>query len=60
MCFEMLLMSFAAAEAYNYESYVVNSVRNYGSFFYIIKDIIKIFRIELRLFKPRALGFKEK
>jgi len=56
----MLLMSFAAAEAYNYESYVVNSVRNYGSFFYIIKDIIKIFRIELRLFKPRALGFKEK
>ena len=50
-------MIFAAAEAYNYEDYKLKTIRNFGSIRYIIVDIFKIFVHELRLVKPRKMGF---
>jgi hypothetical protein len=50
-------MIIAAAEAYSYENYRLRTVRNIGSIKYIILDIFKIFFNELRLFKPKQLGF---
>lgn len=50
-------MIFAAAEAYNYEDYKLRTIRNFGSIKYIILDVLKIFFTELRLVKPRKMGF---
>jgi len=53
----MMVMIFAAAEAYNYEDYKLRTIRNFGSIKYIILDVLKIFFTELRLVKPRKMGF---
>ena len=53
----MVVMIFAAAEAYNYEDYKLRTIRNFGSIKYIIWDVFKVFITELRLLKPRKMGF---
>jgi hypothetical protein len=53
----MIAMSFAGAEAYNYENYVIKKLKSIGSLTYIIKDIIRLFMLELRLLKPKKFGF---
>ncbi len=50
-------MTFASAEAYNYDNYVIRNMKKIGSIVYIIKDIFKIFIQELRLVKPKTFGF---
>jgi hypothetical protein len=51
-------MAIAVLEAYNYTDYVVTRGKNkFGSIFYIIKDVYNLFMGELRLFKPKNIGF---
>ncbi len=50
-------MIIAAAEAYSYENYLLRTVRNFGSIRYIIVDIFSIFFTEMRLFRPKRIGF---
>jgi hypothetical protein len=55
----MFIMALAALEAYNYEDYVVTKGKNrFGSLFFIIKDSYSIFVNELKLFKPKSIGFR--
>lgn len=54
----MLFMALAVLEAYNYKDYVLTRGKNkIGSILYIIKDVYTIFMHELRLFKPKSIGF---
>lgn len=54
----MFFMAIAVLEAYNYQDYVVKRGKNkFGSLIYIIKDMIYLFMEELRLFKPKNVGF---
>jgi len=42
----MFFMALAGIEAYNFQDYTVRSLRNkIGSFTYIIKDIVEMFKI---------------
>jgi hypothetical protein len=51
----MFFMALAGIEAYNFQDYTVRSLRNrIGSFTYIIKDIVQMFKIEMKLFKPKS------
>jgi hypothetical protein len=54
----MFIMAIAVLEAYKYEDYVVQRGKNkFGSIIYIIKDVYYLFKNELRLFKPKNIGF---
>lgn len=53
-------MAIAVLEAYNYSNYVVTRGNKFGSIIYILKDVFYLFMAELRLFKPKNIGFKSK
>lgn len=54
-------MAIAVLEAYSYTNYVVTRGKNkFGSVIYIVKDVFYLFMAELRLFKPKSIGFKSK
>lgn len=56
----MFVMAIAVLEAYNYSNYVVTRGNKFGSIIYILKDVFYLFMAELRLFKPKNIGFKSK
>lgn len=58
ICFEMFFMALAGVQAYNFQDYVVLSLRNkFGSIMYVLTDILNMFKQELRLIKPKKFGF---
>jgi hypothetical protein len=54
----MFVMAIAVLEAYSYTNYVVRGKNKFGSIFYIIKDVFYLFMAEIRLFKPKNIGFQ--
>jgi hypothetical protein len=54
----MLFIGFASVQAYSYDDYKINSRRKIGSIPFIIKDITLLFFTEMKILKPRSIGFK--
>ena len=50
-------MAIAGGIAYDYQNYVSLQAANRGNFIYVISDIIRAFKNDFRLIKPKKFGF---